>query len=385
MFSSIDPVYVVLLIIIAAGGGWWYWSNKKKAKDAKPIGISQVTVDDPMIGRREKQELEDNISQDEPEVPVLSKEDMKPAVAAPVKAPEAEKPQQKELELPLPEPELPRDLTEEFRCAGHRFARIDTGIEAVLHFTPTESPAFEPEKLKAAQKAAKALEMPFPLQFSFFSAKTGLWTDDAADAEDCREFYLSTLTANRRKKLDNLEVSRFLGLADRLGIDLAADVEAPDAERVLATADKVSRIVEKYTQYITFKLVGARDIDDSAFNEAALGCGFVYSEGHYEKREQGVSDPLVVLGRMPQLKNELGLALNIPLTNPAAKPLTDLCAIANDLACRLDLEFTDPYGAPVDDKLASQTAWQLNELYREMANVGVAAGSPRARRIFCGS
>ncbi len=385
MFSSIDPVYVVLLIIIAAGGGWWYWSNKKKAKDAKPIGISQVTVDDPMIGRREKQELEDNISQDEPEVPVLSKEDMKPAVAAPVKAPEAEKPQQKELELPLPEPELPRDLTEEFHCAGHRFARIDTGIEAVLHFTPTESPAFEPEKLKAAQKAAKALEMPFPLQFSFFSAKTGLWTDDAADAEDCREFYLSTLTANRRKKLDNLEVSRFLGLADRLGIDLAADVEAPDAERVLATADKVSRIVEKYTQYITFKLVGARDIDDSAFNEAALGCGFVYSEGHYEKREQGVSDPLVVLGRMPQLKNELGLALNIPLTNPAAKPLTDLCAIANDLACRLDLEFTDPYGAPVDDKLASQTAWQLNELYREMANVGVAAGSPRARRIFCGS
>ncbi len=385
MFSSIDPVYVVLLIIIAAGGGWWYWSNKKKAKDAKPIGISQVTVDDPMIGRREKQELEDNISQDEPEVPVLSKEDMKPAVAAPVKTPEAEKPQQKELELPLPEPELPRDLTEEFHCAGHRFARIDTGIEAVLHFTPTESPAFEPEKLKAAQKAAKALEMPFPLQFSFFSAKTGLWTDDAADAEDCREFYLSTLTANRRKKLDNLEVSRFLGLADRLGIDLAADVEAPDAERVLATADKVSRIVEKYTQYITFKLVGARDIDDSAFNEAALGCGFVYSEGHYEKREQGVSDPLVVLGRMPQLKNELGLALNIPLTNPAAKPLTDLCAIANDLACRLDLEFTDPYGAPVDDKLASQTAWQLNELYREMANVGVAAGSPRARRIFCGS
>ncbi len=385
MFSSIDPVYVVLLIIIAAGGGWWYWSNKKKAKDAKPIGISQVTVDDPMIGRREKQELEDNISQDEPEVPVLSKEDMKPAVAAPVKAPEAEKPQQKELELPLPEPELPRDLTEEFHCAGHRFARIDTGIEAVLHFTPTESPAFEPEKLKAAQKAAKALEMPFPLQFSFFSAKTGLWTDDAADAEDCREFYLSTLTANRRKKLDNLEVSRFLGLADRLGIDLAADVEAPDAERVLATADKVSRIVEKYTQYITFKLVGARDIDDSAFNEAALGCGFVYSEGHYEKREQGVSDPLVVLGRMPQLKNELGLALNIPLTNPAAKPLTDLCAIANDLACRLDLEFTDPYGAPVDDKLASQTAWQLNELYREMANVGVAAGAPRARRIFCGS
>ena len=385
MFSSIDPVYVVLLIIVAAGGGWWYWRNKKQAQEKKPIGISQVTVDDPVIGRHEKQEFADNISQDEPEVPVLKPDDMKESIVAPKEKASEPKPQQKELDLPLPEPELPRDVTEEFHCEGHRFARIDAGVEAVLHFTPTEAPAFEPEKLKAAQKAAKALEMPFALQFSFFSAKNGLWTDDAADVEDCREFYVSTLTANRRKKLDNLEVSRFLGLADRLGIDLAADVEAPDAEKILATADKVSRIVEKYSKYITFKLVGARDIDDSAFNEAALGCGFVYSEGHYEKREQGVSDPLIVLGRMPQLKNELGLALNIPLSNPAAKPLADLCAIANDLACRLDLAFTDPFGAPVTDGAASQTAWQLTELYREMANVGVAAGSPRARRIFCGS
>ena len=85
---------------------------------------------------------------------------------------------------------------------------------------------------------------------------------------------------------------------------------------------------------------------------------------------------------MPQLKNELGLGINIPLTNPAAQPLTELCAVANDLACRLDLELTDPYGAPVTAASASAMAHQLEGCYREMATVGVPAGSPRARRIF---
>ena len=379
MFSSIDPVYVVILLLAAAGGGAWYVRKMKNKTPPGKIGIEEVEVGNPITNETVGEEaIPDKLAQDEPDVAKLSNADLK--VVEPKTT--AVTPRQEELELPMPAPEPERDLTEDIKPRGHRLARIDTGVEAVLRFTPTDTPAFDAGRLLTAEKTAKSVELPFPLQLSFFSAKTGLWTDDATSAEDCREFYVSVLTANSRKKLDSLEVSRFLGLADRLGIDLAADVEAPDADRILATADKVSRIAERFSQYLTFKLVGARDIEDSAFNEAALGCGFVYSEGHYEKRDAGGADPLIVLGRMPQLKNELGLGINIPLTNPAAKPLTELCAVANDLACRLDLELTDPYGAPVTAASASAMAHQLEGCYREMATVGVPAGSPRARRIF---
>lgn len=386
MFSSIDPVYVVLLLLVVVGAAGWYVYKKKQPKQKAPnISQGQFEVDSPFTPEqnRANHQLADAISGDEPEVPVLSPVDQK-VVETPASR---SAPKQESLDLPpaVPEYKPVADLVDEIKPHGHRLPHIDTGVEAVLHFTPAETPSFDPERLAAAEKSARALEMPFPLQFSFYSAQTGLWTEDAASAEDCREFYISTLTANRSKKMDSLAVSHFLGLGDRLAIDLGADAVLPDADQILSMAEKVNRIAQNFSSYLTFKLVGARDIDDSAFNEAALGCGFVYSEGHYEKRDPGVSDPAIVLGRMPQLKNELGLGLNIPLSNPAANPLGDLCAVANDLACRLDLELADPYGAPLTPASASGYSRQLASRYREMDAAGIPAGSQRARRIFSGA
>ncbi|WP_419524743.1 hypothetical protein, partial [Duodenibacillus massiliensis] len=189
-------------------------------------------------------------------------------------------------------------------------------------------------------------------------------------------------TADSVKGLDSMSASRFISLAERLAIDLPAEAEVPDGETILAKSEKVRRIVERFSQYLTFKLVGCRDIDDSALNQAAVACGFSYTEGHYEKREGTQTEPLIVLGRMPEFKNELGLALNIALSVPASDPLAQIFSVANDLAARLDLELTDQLGAPMGSRAAAGVAPQLAERYREMQAAGAAAGSARARRIF---
>ena len=398
MSFQIEPWHIALAVAVIGGGAYWFYRQKNVKTDKEDRKIldelrNQKGKNDPLKGEvdPDQEKLKDKLAADEEEAPMLSAADqimpeVKASAAAesesaqaPEEKPAPREPEQKELNFSQTSVEVPRYV----RPAGHRLADIDEGVEAVAHYTPEAGEYFTPEAIAMCEAAVRDTEMPFPLNLSFFNADTGLWSASLpAGCRTCSQIYLSVQTADSVKSLDSMSASRFISLAERLAIDLPAEAEVPDGETILAKSEKVRRIVERFSQYLTFKLVGARDIEDSAFNEAALGCGFVYSEGHYEKRDAGGADPLIVLGRMPQLKNELGLGINIPLTNPAAKPLTELCAVANDLACRLDLELTDPYGAPVTAASASAMAHQLEGCYREMATVGVPAGSPRARRIF---
>lgn len=398
MSFQIEPWHIALAVAVIGGGAYWFYRQKNVKTDKEDRKIldelrNQKGKNDPLKGEvdPDQEKLKDKLAADEEEAPMLSAADqimpeVKASAAAesesaqaPEEKPAPREPEQKELNFSQTSVEVPRYV----RPAGHRLAEIDEGVEAVAHFTPEAGEYFTPEAIAMCEAAVRDTEMPFPLNLSFFNADTGFWSASLpAGCRTCSQIYLSVQTADSVKGLDSMSASRFISLAERLAIDLPAEAEVPDGETILAKSEKVRRIVERFSQYLTFKLVGCRDIDDSALNQAAVACGFSYTEGHYEKREGTQTEPLIVLGRMPEFKNELGLALNIALSVPASDPLAQIFSVANDLAARLDLELTDQLGAPMGSRAAAGVARQLAERYREMQAAGAAAGSARARRIF---
>lgn len=376
---NIEPLHIGIVAVLIIAGLAWYFARKTKQGDQeikKTIGIIRD-------GQKEKQQemaagdagLSDNISKDEPEVPVLKPEDEVKAeeVQEPVVEPAPAVPE------PAPEPVVAAPVHTE---SGRSAASVDAAIEAVVYFTPKQGEVFSQEALLKAAQAVEASENRDLITIDFYDVESARWYHDVANVKSCSQIYLSMLLANRAKKVDQLSASVFITLATQMAIDLNAEETSLDSATMVNTADQIASIIKAFDNQLTLKVVCAHDIDQKALSEAAADCGFVAHEGHFEKSATGSADPVMTITPSKTLPNELDLTLDVALVSPANDPLAQYFSVANDLCCKIDGMITDMQGNPVESASAAVIAQQLKELHVRMAAHGVAAGSNRALRIF---
>ena len=283
-------------------------------------------------------------------------------------------PVQEELDFNAMNPAVPRNV-------GRLSADVDSGIEAVVNFTP-RSGTFDAEKIRAIESMLAESRFGDIVRVDYQNGKTGRWSHSSKGLSSCSQVYMALLLANRVRTLDALTASSFLTLADRIAIEIGADASLPDSQMMLDAAQQITDVIVHFDSALTIKIAAAEDFDQSAVRAAATACGFTYKGDHYDRCSGGTDLPVMQLWPSEQLPNEMEFSLDIPMTSAAANPLGDFFAAGNDLCCRLGAGMTDPVGQPIGPAVATMICRQLSEMYEQMAVSGVSAGSLRARRIF---
>jgi FtsZ-interacting cell division protein ZipA len=72
----------------------------------------------------------------------------------------------------------------------------------------------------------------------------------------------------------------------------------------------------------------------------------------------------------------------VPCVKPDNNAFGAMTACAKSLVKRLDATIVDDGGQPLSDAALEEIAGQVQEFYDEMAAADIAAGSPRALRLF---
>ena len=332
----------------------------------------------------------DKVQEDEPDAPVLKSEDQKSdprlvrvgAGEQDDKQFEPENPQpvssgeQGELDL------MAATVNKSVVPFGRTSPAIDPGVEAVCLLEPRIGRFFGVEKMRQVDRLIKDSSMAFALNVDYYDEKSKRWSSSYAHNISCSRIYLTMQLANRGRCIDAIDASFFIRLAERLSIELDADSDTPNAEDMLAQAQKVQKVVQAFDKSLTVLLKASDVLTEEAIHAAALACGFAYSQGRFEKREVGMHDPLFILQRVDGKNNELHLVMDIPLAMPANDPLGMFFETSNDLCCRLDAVMCFTNGQAITSLGACQIAAQLKPFFADMARHGVAAGSRRSRRIF---
>jgi hypothetical protein len=356
---------------------------KAKMTEKGAPGVVPATVSEP-------EGILDKVQEDEPEAPVLKTEDQKSDPRLVRVGGVEQEPMQFEPEHPQPERsgeqgELDLSATtvnQSLVPFGRTSPAIDPGVEAVCLLEPRIGRFFGVEKIRQIDRLIKDSSMAFALNVDYYDEKTKRWSSSYAHNISCSRIYLTMQLANRGRCINTIDASFFIRLAERLSIELDADSDAPDAEDMLAQAQKVQKVVKAFDKSLTVLLKASDVLTEEAIHAAALACGFAYSQGRFEKREVGMHDPLFILQRVDGKNNELHLVMDIPLAMPANDPLGMFFETSNDLCCRLDAVMCFTNGQPITSLGACQIAAQLKPFFADMARHGVAAGSRRSRRIF---
>lgn len=374
-------------VVVAA----WFWIRSKRKPDNsnadRVIGhLNDGGVGDPLSDRAAESTggLKNALSKEEPDVPTLSAADQ-PAAAPASVITEEEKTEAPANNIVAEEVTVTDEINPATATSdGRHAADIDPAVEAVVHFTPRRG-TFNLTSISQIPAFIKEVDLTDRVKVDYFDTTTRRWYHSASKITECGEIYLSMLLANRVRHVDELIAARFIGLADRMAITFDADADIPDSVAMIGGAERVSRILTYFDKTLTVKIGSAADIDKNALNTAAVGCGFVASNGRFEKRVTGSTEPVMIIEPSKTLPNEAELTLDVPLASAANDPLGEFFAVANDLCCRIDAVMTDISGRPIDSIAASMIGHELKENYRVMADHGVPAGSPRARRIYARS
>lgn len=332
----------------------------------------------------------DRVQEDEPDAPQLKSEDQKAdprlvRVGTPESVPERFEPETPKPERLGEQGRLDLEDTnsnDEIVPFGRTSPAVDRGVEAVCLLEPRIGCFFEVEKIKQIDRLIKDSSMAFAFNVDYYNEKTKRWSSSYAHNISCSRIYLTMQLANRGRCINEIDASFFIRLAERISIELDAESETPDLDDMLAQAQKVKKVVKAFDKWLTVLLKAQSALTEEQIHEAALACGFAYSQGRFEKREDGMQDPLFLLNRVDGTNDELHLVMDTPLTMPANDPLGKFFETSNDLCCRLNAVMCFTNGQPITSVGASQIAAQLKPFFADMARHGVAAGSRRSRRIF---
>lgn len=378
---NIEPLHIGIVAVLIIAGLAWYFTRKTKRDDSAAHEMAERIRE----GLKESQDamasdnggLKNAIADDEPDVPVLSPDDAVndlPSQPVVKSEPEPEPVVKDEQPTPVQEP-----LT--MKESGRSAPSIDEAIEAVVHFTPKDE-FFTPEALQKAANAVETTQNKDLISIDFYDVDTARWYHDVSMVSKCSQIYLTMLLANRSKKVDQLAASIFITLAGQMVIDLNAEAVLPDSASMVERTEHIASIIKAFDNQLTLKVVCAHDIDKDQLAQAALDCGFVAHEGHFEKSASDATDPVMIITPSKTLPNELDLTLDVALVSAANDPLAQYFSVANDLCCKIDGMVTDMQGNPVEAPAATVITQQLKELHAKMTAHGVPAGSGRALRIF---
>lgn len=223
---------------------------------------------------------------------------------------------------------------------------------------------------------------PLPVNFVVWDGRHQQWV-----LPDRFGYYTDALAsiqlADRRSRIDAATIEQFVRAVQELAVRLDADVDVPDAERLLVMASDLDRLCARFDVRIdlTLESTGAYWTGPQLRN-AAHECGFVATSAQRWAFNDARGEPLYTLQLDPAAMNRVILELDIAVAPVAAQPFRAMVESAWALAGLLGARVVDDNGAAIDERSVAAIEAQLARVYADMRGAGIEPGSTRARRLY---
>ena len=189
--------------------------------------------------------------------------------------------------------------------------------------------------------------------------------------------------ANRRARIEEAEVIRFVQVVQQVASALDADVDAPDIQRLLQQAQELDSLCARFDIKIglTVESTGTAWTGPQV-RSAAQQAHFVATNAHRWVRCDPQGDLLFTLEVDPVSMKRLTLEFDIAVAPVAAHGFDAMVEGATALAAILGARVVDDNGNPIAANSLGTVQAQLAHLYKEMTAAGIEPGSVRARRLY---
>lgn len=253
------------------------------------------------------------------------------------------------------------DVTLELRC-GHSF----DGVAAL-----------------EARAQLDRLVLALPIHLAVWESKTARWS-----SPDRFGFYsemmIAVQLADRRHSLGEIDASRFIAAVQQIAVSIDADFDAPDVARLVQQAAQLDSLCARFDVQITLTLEAlanswsSAEVDAAATEAALEGV----QPGRWERLDAQHPTALSMTAAAPFPTQRLTLTLDVPASAAKPSPLSELFAVAHQLAARLNARVIDDNGKTVEPDAQSAIESELEKLVSEMRAAGIEPGSARARRLY---
>lgn len=189
--------------------------------------------------------------------------------------------------------------------------------------------------------------------------------------------------ADRRGRIDEAELLRFVAVVREVAEALDADVDAPDIARLLVQAQELDRLCARFDIQIGLTVESAGGAwTGPQLRNAAQQAGFDARSGQAWIRADSEGAPLFALEVDPASMNRMSLELDVPGAPVEQQPFRAMVAGAQALAASLGGRVVDDNGMPIEEGSLGTVEAQLARVYEEMRAAGIEPGSARARRLY---
>jgi hypothetical protein len=287
-------------------------------------------------------------------------------------------------EAPLPAATRP--------LAARRGQRLDALIDALVPLA-LEAPASGEALLAHLPPTRRAGTKPFAIEGR--DEHTGDW-EPPAPGRRYTELQAGVQMAGRSGALNEIEYSEFVQKVQAFAEGVGAMPDFPDMLDVVARARELDALAGPLDAQLTVTLRSNGVAWSVGYLQQCAGRhGFV--PGALPGRlvlpaaEEG-DPPVLVLAFDPQAAladdpqqaavREVALTLDVPQTPERHEPFPAWHRIATALADDMDASTVDDHGQPVTLHAFAAIGRELEQLYRQLEALDLAAGSPAARRLF---
>lgn len=278
------------------------------------------------------------------------------------------------------------------RMASRRLPRLDALIDAIVPLA-LEVPISGEMALAHLPPTRRAGSKPFYIEG--LDAESGQW-EPCTPGHRYGELQAGLQLASRSGALNEIEYSEFVQKVETFAEAVGASADVPDMLEVVARARELDGLAGPLDAQLTVTLRSNGVAWSVGYvQQVAARLGFV--TGPVPGRlvlpaaEDGAPpmlvlsvDPQAALAEEPQAAavRECVLMLDVPQTPESAEPFPAFHRAATTLADDLDATAIDDQGQPITLHAYAAIGHELQQLYRQLEALDLAAGSAAARRLF---
>ena len=289
-------------------------------------------------------------------------------------------------------PEAPPDGAQSLRSHVKPVPRVDALIDAIVPLA-LEAPVSGEHALQHLPPSRRAGTKPFTIEG--LDTESGTW-EPLAPGRQYGELQAGVQLANRSGALNEIEYSEFVQKVEGFAEAIGARADIPDMLEVVARARELDALAAPLDAQLSITLRTNGVAWSVGFVQqvaARLGLvpGAVAGRWVLPAAEEGAPpmlalsvDPQAALAEDPQtaVVRECQLALDVPQTPSSVEPFPAWHLMGKKLADDLDATPCDDQGQPITLHAFDAIGKEIDELYRRLEQLDLAAGSPTARRLF---
>ncbi len=387
---SFEPSYLLFGAAVAVVVIFYFLFVRRRREEDS---VKEVTdemrkgVGDALTGKGAEKDEDFPDDKDTPEKDEPKPEQVAPARVSLAPLPKEDKPQEETAyteELPavsLTAPPLAESIRPLVADSGRKEPTLDPMLDTFVRFTPREG-FFTTDRLVQVPAFIDKSQLTDIVSADFYDRAKGTWSTSFRENDTCSELIIRMQLAHRGQTADELLVSRFLQLANQIAIEIDAEAEQSDIDEILEKAGKLSHLIARFDNSLTLFVKTNGAYDSEKLQNILRNNGFERRDVRFVKCAPGVGDPF--LSVIPQIDDASCIAfeLDIPMCDPALRPLSFLFEVANDVCAALDATLVDAAGTPVGSAAASYIDGEFTKLFQEMDAQGIAPGTRRCFNLF---